>query len=515
MRTTFLFMAITLILIHGCDAQTLQNRKAVVAGSFYSADPEVLRQDLRKLFNEAQPAHSSGTVLAIIAPHAGYPYSGIVAASSYNQIDQSKNYDNIFVIGSSHRISFEGVSIYNRGHYETPLGTVKVNLELANELIKDSRFFFYNESAHKQEHSLEVQLPFLQYCMKKDFRIVPILLGTHSADICYEIARALYPYFNDKNLFIISTDFSHYPDYENAYLVDKQTAAAIQSNSVETFVNSINSNMGKNIPGLATCICAWPSVLTLLYMTGGNPEISINLIEYRNSGDSQIGDKSRVVGYYSISFSSANNTNSTIKTKKDNHDMTEQFELQEQDKEILLKIARNTLEKYIWEREMPEVDESMLSKNLTAQAGAFVTLNKDGNLRGCIGRFKPDEALYKVVQDMTISASTKDYRFTPVTPPELTEIDIEISVLTPLEKIENIDEIELGKHGIYIKKGFQSGTFLPQVAEKTGWTKEEFLGHCARDKAQIGWDGWKEADIYIYEAIIFSEEEFHQQHGLK
>ena len=109
---------------------------------------------------------------------------------------------------------------------------------------------------------------------------------------------------------------------------------------------------------------------------------------------------------------------------------------------------------------------------------------------------------------MAVSSSTQDSRFPPVKPDELDKIDIEISVLTPLKKIENIDEITLGKHGIYLKKGFASGTFLPQVATETGWTLEEFLGHCARDKAGIGWDGWKEAEIYTYEAIIFSEKDF-------
>jgi len=516
MRKIFLGLVLILYITSGCNSQDLQNRKAVVAGSFYSANPAVLRQDLRNYFNEAQPAKGSGTVLAIIAPHAGYVYSGVVAASSYNQIDKTKNYDNIFIIGSSHRSSYAGASIYNKGHYETPLGTVEVNLDLASQLINDHKFFIFNEMVHLQEHSLEVQLPFLQYALKKDFRIVPILLGTQSPEICYDIARALYPYFNEKNLFVISTDFSHYPEYEDACRVDKQTARAIQSNSVETFVNSINTNMGKNIPGLATCICAWPSVLTLLYMTQDDPEISVNLIEYRNSGDTEIGDKSRVVGYYSISFTRTNSTLSSNEFKKDNQYMAEKiFELREQDKEILLKIARNTLEEYVRTREIPAIDHDNLTETLLRPAGAFVTLNKEGNLRGCIGRFNPGEPLYKVIQDMTISAATKDYRFTPVTPPELNKIEIEISVLTPLQKISNIDEIEVGKHGIYIKKGFQSGTFLPQVATKTGWTKEEFLGHCARDKAQIGWDGWKDADIFIYEAIIFSEKEFQKHQGLK
>jgi pyruvate formate lyase activating enzyme len=129
-------------------------------------------------------------------------------------------------------------------------------------------------------------------------------------------------------------------------------------------------------------------------------------------------------------------------------------------------------------------------------------------LRGCIGRFEPDIPLYEVIVEMAIAASQKDHRFSPVTKSELDEIDIEISVLTPMKKIDSISEIELGKHGIYIKSGYIGGTFLPQVATETGWTLEEFLGHCARDKAGLSYDGWKDADIYTYEAIIFSEKDF-------
>ena len=106
---------------------------------------------------------------------------------------------------------------------------------------------------------------------------------------------------------------------------------------------------------------------------------------------------------------------------------------------------------------------------------------------------------------MTIAAATRDHRFALVEKPELKYIEIEISVLSPLRKISSIDEFELGKHGIYMKKDGHSGTFLPQVADDSGWTTEEFLGHCARDKAGIGWDGWKEAELFVYEAIIFRE----------
>jgi AmmeMemoRadiSam system protein A len=180
--------------------------------------------------------------------------------------------------------------------------------------------------------------------------------------------------------------------------------------------------------------------------------------------------------------------------------------LTQADKQELLRIARNTVDTYVKTRTVPPLSISAYSENIKSRAGAFVTLKIDDKLRGCIGTFEPDSPLYKVVQEMAIASSTQDSRFQPVKPDELKSIQIEISVLTPMRKIKNICEIQLGKHGIYIRKGYSGGTFLPQVATETGWTLEEFLGHCSRDKAGIGWTGWKDADIYIYEALIFQEE---------
>ncbi|MEZ5083838.1 MAG: AmmeMemoRadiSam system protein A [Bacteroidales bacterium] len=182
------------------------------------------------------------------------------------------------------------------------------------------------------------------------------------------------------------------------------------------------------------------------------------------------------------------------------------FSLSDKDKTDLLRIARSTVENITRTGQVPDIDENDFSENIKKHCGAFVTLNKNYQLRGCIGRFTADEPLYTIVQDMAVASATQDSRFNPVTQDELKEIEIEISVLTPMINIESIDEIELGRHGIYIKKGYRTGTFLPQVATETGWTLEEFLGHCSRDKAGIGWDGWKEAEIYIYEAVVFSEE---------
>ncbi|MFP4525749.1 MAG: AmmeMemoRadiSam system protein A [Bacteroidales bacterium] len=183
------------------------------------------------------------------------------------------------------------------------------------------------------------------------------------------------------------------------------------------------------------------------------------------------------------------------------------FQLKPEEKKELLKIARETLESYIREGKKPEIEESRLTEILKEKTGAFVTLSKKGNLRGCIGHFEANKPLYQIVQEMAVAASTQDIRFSPVEEDELDEIEIEISVLTPMEKVSSADEIELGKHGVYIKNGPNAGTFLPQVAESTGWSKEEFLGHLARDKAGLSWEAWKDKDteLYTYEAIVFEE----------
>lgn len=474
----------------------LVDRQPAVAGQFYPAVSATLRSDLSKLFAKALPKQP-GVVLAIIAPHAGYVFSGEVAATSFNQLDPDKKYDNIFILASSHRMSFDGASIYNKGDYVTPLGKVKVNIELANKLLKDYPVFNSKTEPHTSEHSLEVQLPFLQYKLKKDFQIIPIILGTQSPSTSKRIAEALKPFLNEKNLFVISSDFSHYPSYEDACLVDKITATAITMNSPEILLKTLEDNDSKGINDLVTSLCGWTSVLSLLYMTEGRKDLTYKEIEYQNSGDSKIyGDSDRVVGY-----------NSIIVQKNNASQDDEDFSLDKKEKEILLEIARQTMEEYVSEGLVPKIDEKTLSPILCQPFGAFVTLKIDGDLRGCIGRFEAIEPLYKVVQQMAIASSTQDSRFPEVTTAEFDEIDIEISVLTPMRKISSIDEFQLGKHGIYMKKGYSSGTFLPQVATETGWTKEEFLGHCARDKAHIGWDGWKDAELFVYEAYVFGEKD--------
>ncbi|MFC2096207.1 AmmeMemoRadiSam system protein B [Bacteroidota bacterium] len=505
--TRFLLLILLGISVVYCNSQTKDinkltcvDREAVVAGAFYPENPKTLKSQLELLFAKSELVKTYDDVLAIISPHAGYVYSGKVAASAFNQIDPDKEYENIFIISASHRVLFSGASIYNQGDYITPLGKVRVNQVLATKLIDKNEIFVFNPEAHSDEHSLEVQLPFLQYKMNKEFQIIPIVTGAQTLGEVKQIAEVLEPYFNEKNLFIISSDFSHYPKYDEALKVDKKTGDAILSNSVTKVIDAINENASANVDNLVTSLCGWPAVLTLLNITQNDRSIQVIPVDYQNSGDA-LSDKSRVVGYHAIAFA-----------KKKNQIMSEnQFILTNQEKEKLLEIARLTITEYLKFGKMLKVDESELTDITKSECGAFVTLHKGGALRGCIGRFVADEPLYKIVQKMAIAAATEDNRFPTVEQDEMEQIEIEISVLTPLKLIESIDEIEMGRHGIYIKKGFASGTFLPQVAIETGWTKIEFLGYCARNKARIGWDGWKDADIYTYEALVFDENDIKKE----
>ena len=463
-------------------------RPCAVAGSFYSADKNELTAEVDTLLKNAKK-FSKENIRAIIVPHAGYVYSAPISANSFATLH--KKYKNIFLLGSSHHVSFDGASVYNDGDYQTPIGEVIVNKDIVKELISASKFISYKPEAHIKEHTLEVQLPFLQEIYVDELQIVPIIMATSNLDTIISISKVLEPYFNEDNLFVISTDLSHYPSYKDANIVDKRTLDALVQNNPQLFINTLIQNEESQTPNLVTSACGWSSLLTLLYITQ-NKNFTYQLLDYKNSGDTKYGDKDRVVGYGAVRI----------------YKNTQEFFLNDEEKKELLNIAKLSLYEATLHNTRAKIDESKISPKLRKNLGAFVTLHKNGQLRGCIGRFEPDQSLYSVIIDMAISAAQQDPRFTKVTKDELPDIDIEISVLTPRKKIHSLDEIVLGRDGIYIQKGARSGTFLPQVATDTGWSLEEFLGHCAQDKAGIGYNGYKDADIYTYQAIIFNEKEF-------
>ncbi len=461
------------------------DREPVVAGSFYDSNPDNLRKQLNELFSEFK--NPVNNISAIIVPHAGYVYSGKIAASAYSMLKPKNDFENIFIIGSSHHVSLYGASIYNLGHYKTPLGMVPVNLDIANKLIDTSKYFEYNASAHVDEHTIEVQLPFLQYRLKRINHIVPIIIGTHNYEAIEEISKALEPYFNDSNLFVISTDLSHYPSDEKARVVDFKTVDAICSNDPQILINTLNENKDLGISNLYTSLCGWTSILTLMNITKDNKQLKYNKVLYGTSGEYVYHDLSRVVGYQSIVVQ---------------RDTEEQNEISDENKNLLLKEARTSIEDYLFNE---ETTPKLTPDDLLHFDSAFVSVYVSKKLRGCIGQFDSDLELVDLIRSNAVSAAFNDNRFLPVEIDELSDLKIEISVLTPKIKIKDISQIQLGKHGVFIQKGWNRGTFLPQVADKTNWNIDEFMGHLAKDKAHIGWDGWKDAEIFIFEAIIFSD----------
>ena len=473
-----------------CNGQTTVPvvRPATQAGRFYEGDSNILSREVDSLLARHATKGTYENIAALIVPHAGYYFSGNVAASAYAALDTKKEYKRIFLLGPSHQEWLDGASVNTEAdYYATPLGKVRVDHETCLALTKADSLFSYHPEAHDREHCLEVQLPFLQRRLKEVPPIVPIIISTNDYHKLKRMADVLKPWFNDENLFVISSDFSHYPSYADACKVDKQTGEAVASGDVKQFITTIEDNANSGIRNLATSACGGFPIITLMLMLDKQYEVKHLL--YQNSGDIDDHDPNRVVGYHSFAVLRG-------KAGKD-------FTLTTEEKRILKDIALQSIKDSLDGKRISPFSLHTPHSTLLEKCGAFVSLHKHGHLRGCIGHFGEDVPLHEVVAEMARSAAFGDPRFQPVTRDELKDIDIEISVLTPMRRIQSLDEFQLHKHGIYIRKGFRSGTFLPQVADEVNWTKEEFVGHCSQDKAGIGWDGWRDAELYVYEAIVF------------
>ncbi len=495
-RRTFLSLVISLLCISSqcmVEAGEAEVRRARWSESFYDRSPEVLGDTVRGFIGNVDQKKIPGNLIALISPHAGYVYSGRVAAYAYRQLE-GENFDTIILLGPSHYMPVKGASIYAEGWWQTPLGKLEVDSEVATEIIRKHQSFHFDKEAHKNEHSLEVQLPFLQLTLKS-FKIVPIVLNDSSQEFCQLLADAIVSSKGNKRILIVaSTDMSHYHTYGKACLIDGVTIRDLENFDLDSLKKHLTRGEGE--------LCGSAAVLTALLAAKECGANNVKLLKYGNSGD-VTGDEERVVGYGAFAITGMKEEKRTPESErvKGGEKM-----LNKKQQKILLSIARKTIEDYIRSRKTPEFDVD--DPALKEKRGVFVTLHKKGMLRGCIGYIMPLEELYKAVSKMAIESSTGDPRFPPVTPQELENIEIEISVLTVPERIKSVDEIELGKHGVIVKKGMHQGVFLPQVATETGWSKEEFLNRLCYDKAHLPEDAWKDNDteIYTFSAQVFKEE---------
>ena len=473
-------------------------REPAVAGQFYPAEKEALEEQVASFLAKAEPLNEEEAPNFLIVPHAGYPYSGPVAAQAFARVREG-NFKTVILLGPAHQAYFSGAALDGNDFWQTPLGKVALDKEKISKLQDKEGGIIINSLPHENEHCLEVLLPFLQTVGGEDFKIIPILLGQADEAFLELLAQKISNVFDEQTLLVVSSDLSHYPPADLARAVDEQTVAAILSGKEEVFSKTLEE-LSQNYPQVATFACGQEAIRVGLKVGQALGIIKQKLLAVSNSGV-VTGEKERAVGYAAIGFW-LNAPKVVNGNKKDDAEE----KLSSEEKEMLLSRARRALENYFGKGEAP--DEPPPTPRLAQKRGVFVTLKKNGQLRGCIGDFSADEPLWEKVKKMALAAAFDDPRFLPLSPEELDEIKIEISVLSPMRKVNSVEEIEMGKHGVYLKYGQRTATFLPQVAEETGWSREEFLANLCVEKAGLPADCWRdpEVELFTYTAEVFQEE---------
>jgi len=472
-------------------------RSSILAGTWYAGGRDALTKQVKTFLNKAEAKPVPGRIIAIIVPHAGYMYSGQCAAYGFKLLE-GKSYKRVIILAPTHQAYFRGATVSNVDYYQTPLGLVPVDSEACRALLAQD-LFQTNPSAESYEHAVEIELPFLQLVLK-DFKILPLIIGEVNKSDITSIASALKKYLDEETLIVVSSDFTHYgPNY--GYIPFPATGE-VRSNLQKLDMGAIDKIISLDLDGFLSyksaskiTICGANPIAILLAMLP--QEAKGKLLHHSTSGD-VIGDYKNCVCYAAIAFSIPTQAEEkTAPEQKEEATAEEEKEgkgaeeaekvkssdfLTESEQRTLLKLARDTLNMYIKERKTPDPSKYTLTEHLKQPRGVFVTLEKNGNLRGCIGYIMGMKPLYQGVIDNTINAATRDPRFAPVSEEELSDIEIEISVLTPLRRIsqDEVDKIEIGKHGILIKRGFYQGILLPQVATEYGWDRDTFLAQTCR-----------------------------------
>lgn len=471
-------------------------RKEAVAGAFYPDNPAILSKMLAEFFSRAEKKPFTGRPIALIAPHAGYAYSGKTAADGYKQLLGEK-YDTIIVIAPSHTVFFRGASVFNGDAYSTPLGQIPIDKELAFKIGSINPTVYMSNKGHtggtvRGEHSLEVQLPFLQHVLGS-FKLVAIVMGEQEESTCRILGEVLASASTKKNCLIVaSTDLSHFYSQKEANRLDKNIQTAIEEYNPDKLLNILSSGKGK--------ACGGGPVAATIFASKRLGGEKVVVTGYSTSGETT-GDFSEVVGYLSAIITSSRKapvSDATIGARA----AKAQHELFDDDKAYLHDQVLKTIEAKLNNEKLP--DDIPTSKILLEKRGAFVTLKIDGQLRGCIGLIRAAKPLYEAVREMALAAAFDDPRFSPLTKAEFASIEIEISVLTPLAKVNNIKEIEVGRDGLIIRLDFHSGLLLPQVATEQDWDRITFLEQTCL-KAGLPKNSYKEknAEIYRFSADVF------------
>jgi MEMO1 family protein len=507
MRVLRIFF-LSLLLLPGCQSgfRVVQGgdsipRPPAVANQFYPGDAVLLRKAVEQFLHDALPP-TAETPQVLVVPHAGYIFSGQIAADAYRQA-AGKDYDTVVILGTNHTVpGFHKVALSPSSGFQTPLGVMPVDVQAIQQLLKECSDCVADNAPHSREHSIEVQVPFIQVAIPKA-RIIPVVVGEPDLALCTRFGKILSEALkNRKALIIASSDLSHYPDASGAKEADPATLKAILKLDPASFQESLVQGMNRGTRNLSTQACGEASIMVALAASKSMGPSHGRIISYANSGDTLMGESDRVVGYGAVALfagpgrNDLSGLNQVVLPAK-------HTSLQAEDKKALLQFARQTLLRYFNSQTTPL--PRGLNPTVYQPLGVFVTLKKGGDLRGCIGNLTANGPLHRQVGVMALQAAFNDHRFTPLQPEELSRIEIEISVLSPMQSIANPSSIVLGRDGVVISKKGHSAVFLPQVATEQGWSREEMLGHLCR-KAGLSPDAWKEGTRFeIFQADVFHE----------
>ena len=488
------------------DPDPADIRPPAVAGQFYPGEKAGLEAALAKAFAAAPKKVFPKPVRAIIVPHAGYAFSAACAATAFKQLE-GLGADRVVLIGCPHRVAVRGGAVWARGAWETPLGRVLIDEAGARAMIAaGGGQIREGRDPHGPDHCLEVEVPFLQKVLTPGFRLVPILFhATGEADF-EALEAALKAVCDAKTVVVVSTDLSHFPGRQDAEAVDERTLESWTTLDNAAIAQVSREQMGKGTASLDCTMCGQDAVLGLIRAAKGLGLAGLAITGSANSAAVN-GDEARVVGYgAAVLYGDAPATALARETPP--APAAGPGAIPDEAGRRLIAIARKTIEAAAAGKPPPEPKED--DPALQVKRGCFVTLHKGGELRGCIGCFGSEDPLPATVRRMAVASSQEDPRFPPVTPAEVPQLDIEISILSEIAPCPDWKSIVLGTHGVIVRKGGRSGVFLPQVATETGWTLEEFLGHLARDKAGIGAEGWKDPETKLF---TFTVQIVHEKRG--
>jgi MEMO1 family protein len=480
-------------------------RPPAVAGQFYPESATILKLTVEKFMEDALPPQVKKPI-AIVVPHAGYIYSGQICADGWNQV-RGGAYDVVIILGTNHTApGLRKIALYPGSGFRTPLGTAVVDENLVAALLAASPDCIADKGPHVREHSVEVQIPFVQTLFPQA-RIVAAVAGEADPALFNRFGTALASALKGRRALIVaSSDLSHYPSAADAEIADMNTLEAVTTLDPAALHATIRAQMARRIPNLDTCACGEAPIMAAMAAAKAMGGTGGRIVSYAHSGNLPIGDRERVVGYGAVVLAAdpKMETAAVRPAAATAADGT----IGPADRKYLLRLARETITRYLTIKMVPL--PRLSSPILREPRGVFVTLKKRGNLRGCIGRMIPDRPLDELVGAMALQSAFEDPRFGPVMSRELADLEVEISVLTPMKQVSGPNDIVVGRDGVLLQQKGRSAVFLPQVAPEQGWGRDEMLDNLSQ-KAGLPAKAWREpgACFLTFQAIVFNEGEHH------